>query len=120
MKRHTFRVSVLVLSALSCFAAGPKKGFIEPAEPKWGDAIRLIYHSELPQASLRAGEATVAIVTVWYAGRYERRRIPASRVSDHMEARMTVPDQAAFISCNFVSKDGWGGPAYAMVYTGEG
>jgi thiol-disulfide isomerase/thioredoxin len=33
---------------------------------------------------------------------------------------MTVPDQASFLTCYFVSKDAWGGPAYTMVYTPQG
>src|SRR6266478_1557384 len=99
MKRKALRVFVLTATAVSAFAAGAKKGFIEPAEPKWGDAIRLIYRSDLPGAALHAGDPATAVVTIWYPGRYEQRRLATKVAAGHIEAEMTVPEQAAFIDC---------------------
>src|SRR5258707_13305893 len=120
MKRNALCVFVLVAVAVSACAAGAKKGFIEPPEPKWGDAIRLIYRSDLPGAALHAGDPATAVVTIWYPGRYEQRRLATGVAAGRIQAQMTVPEQAGFIDCEFVTKDARGGPAYSMVYTREG
>jgi hypothetical protein len=43
---------------------------IEPAEPKWGETIRLIYRADLPDATLHANDNVIALVTIAFPGRY--------------------------------------------------
>jgi peroxiredoxin len=120
MTYNALRVFLLATVAANSFAAGSKKAFIEPAQPKWGDPIRLIYRSDLADAGLHNGNPAMALVAIWYPGRYEQRRVEMKLVNGHLEAEMTVPETAAYISANFVSRNAAGGPAYSMIYTRDG
>jgi thiol-disulfide isomerase/thioredoxin len=120
MKRYALAQLVLAVVAVTSFAADADKGSIEPAQPKWGDRIQLIYRAGLPGATLHATDTVTALVTIRFPGRFEERRIHMARVGDRLQAEMTVPDEASFLVCYFVAKDAFGGPAHAMIYTREG
>ena len=92
MKQHVFRVLVLAGAAVAAFAADPEKGFIEPAQPKWGDRIRIVYRADLPGATLHATDTVTALVTIAFPGRFEERRIPMARAGDRLQAEMTVSE----------------------------
>jgi thiol-disulfide isomerase/thioredoxin len=112
---------VLSLLALPALAAGAKKGFLEPAEPKWGDTVRLIYRADLPGANLPARDGAMALVTIWFPeGRYEKRRIPLTVTDGRLEGSMQVPRQASYLNCSFVTRDAYGTDTGAMVYTSDG
>jgi hypothetical protein len=104
MKRYALRPLVLALVAVTAFAADADKGSIEPAQPRWGDRIQLIYRAGLPGATLHATDTVTALVTIRFPGRFEERRINMARVGDRLQAEMTVPDEASFLVC-------LGGPA---------
>ncbi len=114
-------VLFLVLTNLvgPAFAA-KSNGIIEPAVPKWGDEIRLIYHLDPSDATLGSADQLTALVTIWFPGHVAESRLRMSRKDNQFEAEMAVPQSAAFVVCYFVTTDAWAGPAYAMVYTPEG
>ncbi|MCU1232603.1 MAG: hypothetical protein JWP63_570 [Candidatus Solibacter sp.] len=120
MTNRTLRVFALTAFALPLFAAGSKKAFIEPAQPKWGEKVQLIYRSDLVDAALRPTDSAIAIVNIWSPGEFEQRRIPMVRAGDQLRAEFTVPNYASYIACDFVTKETVGGPASAMIYTAEG
>src|ERR1043165_3048625 len=119
MNRYALRVFLLAATAAFCFGA-EKKAVIEPAQPQWGDTIRIVYRADLPDSKLHAGETAVAMVTVWYPGRAEQRRLILGAAEGRLSAEMTVPQQASFINCDFVSKDNFGGSAQTMIYRPDG
>src|SRR3954454_1368272 len=98
MNAHTLRVSALLLTACSLFAAGAKKAFIEPAQPKWGEKIQFIYRSDLPDASLPASDHAIALVTIAFPGRNEQRRVPMALTEGRLRGEITVPESASYIS----------------------
>ena len=104
---------VLTLSAAS-------RAVIEPSQPKWGDTIQLIYHSDAAGAKLHSRDNVVALVTIWYPENVEQKRVPMAPANGRLEASLAVPENASFLNCYFVTRDAYDGPASSMIWNRAG
>jgi len=106
---------VVCVLAGAAFAA-PPKGAIEPANPRWGERIRVVYSGS---ALLHAGQV-VALLSARSPEGSQRATLPMSPAGDLLEAQWTVPDNTSYITANFVTRDASDGSANAMVRDREG
>ncbi len=115
----TYSVTLTTLLSVLALSAAPRSA-IEPAQPKWGDPIQLVYHSDAAGAKLRRQDAVMALLTIWYPETIEQRRIPMRTVGAGLRAEFSVPPGAAFLSCYFVTNDRYEGPATSMIWGADG
>lgn len=93
---------------------------IEPAAPKWGDRVALIYRQDAPGALLTTGQQIVARVIIWYPEHSEERLLKLQAGAGNPRAEFTVPESASFISAYFVTADAYDGSVTAKVYDAAG
>ncbi|MCL5005846.1 MAG: redoxin domain-containing protein [Acidobacteria bacterium] len=121
MKRLVMLILVFASLVICAVAADSSRGLIQPAEPKWGDKIQIIYRIDSSGTPFRATDRVVAFVRIWSPGdNVVEHRFQLSRVGDHLQATMTVPESASFLLCYFVTANAYDGPVYTMFYTRKG
>jgi thiol-disulfide isomerase/thioredoxin len=112
-------LSVLILAAAALSAAAPR-ATLQPAEPKWGDRLQLVYLQDAPDAKLAKGSPIVAIVTIWYPETIEQQRIKLEDSGANPHAGFVVPQGASYIDAAFVNRDAYDGAASTKVYDAAG
>ncbi len=107
-------ISVLIFAVTALPAANPRAA-MQPAEPKWGDRVDLVYLQDAPGAKLAKGQPIVALVSIWYPETVEQRRLTLNASGANPRAVLTIPEGASYIEAGFVSREAYDGSVFAMV-----
>ncbi|MEM7204180.1 MAG: TlpA disulfide reductase family protein [Planctomycetota bacterium] len=105
-----------------------RAGSLSPAQPRRGASLRIRYDFDAPEARFAATQQVTAVLSCWRADGVESRAVtlvPDERgdAASHVAVgQWSVPDDASYVTCNFVTRADWDRRARAksMIYDADG